>query len=195
MVETAHELFLHGLSDVLDAERQLVEALSQQAESAGNEQLKKAFENHLKQTQGQVERLEQVFEQLEEEAQDTDCRGMQGLIEEVDNFKQEQPSPDILDVFLVGAAAKVESYEIRAYEELIQLATDMDHKKAVRLLQQNLREEQQTLKKMEGFAKKIKPERSGMEEEEIEEKGQEDRQNSRNRKGSSSSRGKSRKAA
>ncbi|HEX2331059.1 MAG TPA: DUF892 family protein [Candidatus Angelobacter sp.] len=187
MVETAHELFLHGLSDVLDAERKLVEALSEQAESADNEQLRKALENHQKQTQGQVERLEQVFEDLGEEAQDTECSGMQGLIEEVENFKEEQPSPDILDVFMIGAAAKVESYEIHAYEDLIQLGTDMGHKKAVRLLQQNLREEQQTLKKMEGFAKKIKPERSGMEEEEE----QETERGSRSR----SSRGRSRKAA
>jgi ferritin-like metal-binding protein YciE len=112
---------------------------------------------------------------------------MQGLIEEVENFKEKQPSPDILDVFMIGAAAKVESYEIHAYEDLIQLGTDMGHKKAVRLLQQNLREEQQTLKKMEGFAKKIKPERSGMEEEEE----QETERGSRSR----SSRGRSRKAA
>lgn len=195
MVETAHELFLHGLSDVLDAERQLVEALNEQAESADNEQLKKALENHQKQTQGQVERLEQVFEELGEEAKETDCRGMQGLIEEVQNFKEEQPSPDILDVFMVGAASKVESYEIHAYEELIRLANDMGHKKAVRLLQQNLREEQQTLKKMEGFSKKIKPARSGMEE--MEEEGQEagGRESSRSRKSPSSSRGRSRKAA
>ncbi len=189
-METAHELFIHGLADVLDAERKLVDALSEQAESAQNEQLRKAFENHRKQTQGQVERLEQVFEELGETAEETECHGMKGLIEEVENFKEEQPSPDILDVFLVDAAAKVESYEIRAYESLIQLATDMEHKKAARLLQQNLREEQQTLKKMESFAKKIKPERSGMEEEEEESAG-----GTRGRKSSSSSRGRSRKAA
>ena len=92
---------------------------------------------------------------------------MAGLLEELETFKsEEEPSPDILDVFAVGAAAKVESYEICAYESLIQLARDMGHNKAVKLLQQNLKEEQQTLKKMEAFSKKIKPEQSGMEEEE-----------------------------
>jgi ferritin-like metal-binding protein YciE len=170
-MQTAHELFLHELADMLDAERQLVDALGEQAEGAGNQQLSKAFAAHQKQTEKQVQRLEQVFETLGEEAQETECKGLKGLLEELETFKQEEePSPDILDVFSIGAAAKVESYEIRAYESLIELARDMGHNKAVRLLQQNLNEEQQTLKKMQGFSKKIKPEQSGMEEEEGEER-------------------------
>lgn len=170
-MQTAHELFLHELSDMLDAERKLVDALGEQAESASNSQLQKAFQSHQAQTEKQVQRLEQVFEQLEEQPEETECKGMKGLIEEVDTFKQEDPSEDILDVFSIGAAAKVEAYEINAYESLIQLAKDMGHNKAVRLLQQNLKEEQQTLKKMQGFSKKIKPEQSGMEEEEETERG------------------------
>lgn len=170
-MQTAHELFLHELADMLDAERKLVDALSEQADGAENQQLAKAFAAHQKQTEKQVERLEQVFEQLGEEPQDTECKGMAGLLEELETFKQEEePSPDILDVFSIGAAAKVESYEICAYESLIELARDMGHNKAVRLLQQNLKEEQQTLKKMQSFSKKIKPAQSGMEEEEAEEK-------------------------
>ncbi len=170
-MQTAHELFLHELSDMLDAERKLVDALGEQAESASNSQLQKAFQSHQAQTEKQVQRLEQVFEQLEEQPEETECKGMKGLIEEVETFKQEDPSEDILDVFSIGAAAKVEAYEINAYESLIQLAKDMGHNKAVRLLQQNLKEEQQTLKKMQGFSKKIKPEQSGMEEEEETERG------------------------
>jgi ferritin-like metal-binding protein YciE len=170
-MQTAHELFLHELADMLDAERQLVEALGEQAEGAGNQQLSKAFAAHQAQTEKQVQRLEQVFETLGEEAEETECKGLKGLLEELETFKEEEePSPDILDVFSIGAAAKVESYEINAYESLIQLGRDMGHTKAVRLLQQNLKEEQQTLKKMQGFSKKIKPEQSGMEEEETEER-------------------------
>jgi ferritin-like metal-binding protein YciE len=179
-MQTAHELFLHELSDMLDAERKLVDALGEQAESASNSQLQKAFQSHQAQTEKQVQRLEQVFEQLEEQPEETECKGMKGLIEEVETFKQEDPSEDILDVFSIGAAAKVEAYEINAYESLIQLAKDMGHNKAVRLLQQNLKEEQQTLKKMQGFSKKIKPEQSGMEEEE----GGEERQSSSRRRSS-----------
>jgi ferritin-like metal-binding protein YciE len=165
-MQTAHELFLHELADMLDAERKLVQALGEQAGEASNPQLQKAFASHQAQTEKQVQRLEQVFEQLGEQPQDTECKGLKGLLEELETFKSEGPSEDILDVFSIGAASKVESYEINAYESLITLARDMGHTKALRLLQQNLKEEQQTLKKMQGFARKIKPEQSGMEEEE-----------------------------
>jgi ferritin-like metal-binding protein YciE len=181
-MQTAHELFLHELSDILDAERKLVDALGEQAEGAGNPQLQKAFASHQAQTEKQLQRLEQAFEQLGEEPENTECKGLKGLLEELESFKEEEPSPDILDVFSVGAAAKVEAYEINAYESLIQLARDMGHTKAVKLLQQNLKEEQQTLKKMQAFSKKIKPEQSGMEEEE-------------EPRGASRGRGRSRRAA
>jgi ferritin-like metal-binding protein YciE len=165
-MQTAHELFLHELADMLDAERKLVDALGEQAGEASNPQLQKAFASHQAQTEKQVQRLEQIFEQLGEQPEQTECKGLKGLLEELETFKSEDPSEDILDVFSIGAAAKVESYEINAYESLINLARDMDHNKAVKLLQQNLKEEQQTLKKMQGFARKIKPEQMGMEEEE-----------------------------
>jgi ferritin-like metal-binding protein YciE len=168
-MQTAHELFLHELADMLDAERKLVDALGEQAGEAANPQLQKAFASHQAQTEKQVQRLEQIFEQLGEQPEETECKGLKGLLEELETFKsEEEPSEDILDVFSIGAASKVESYEINAYESLINLARDMGHNKAVKLLQQNLKEEQATLKKMQGFSKKIKPEQSGMEEEEEE---------------------------
>lgn len=168
-MQTAHELFIHELTDMLDAERKLVQALGEQAEESSRPEVQKAFQNHQKQTEGQVERLEQCFEILGEEPEQSECRGMKGLIEEHDAFKEEDPSPDILDIFNVGAATKVEHYEISGYESLIRLADLMEHKKVSKLLSQNLREEQQTLKKMEGFSKKLEPENMGMEEEEEEE--------------------------
>jgi len=181
-MQTAHELFLHELADMLDAERRLVEALGEQAGEASNPQLQKAFASHQAQTEKQVQRLEQVFEQLGEQPEETECKGLKGLLEELETFKsEEEPAEDILDVFSIGAASKVESYEINAYESLINLARDMGHNKAVKLLQQNLKEEQATLKKLQGFAKKIKPEQSGMEEEE-EESGQRSRSASGNRR-------------
>jgi ferritin-like metal-binding protein YciE len=168
-METAHELFLHELTDMLDAERRLVEALGEQAEESSRSDLKSAFTSHQRQTEKQVQRLEQAFESLDEEPEETECAGIQGLITEHENFKEEDPSPDILDVFNVGAAQKVESYEICAYEGLLELANSMGHKEAARLISQNLKEEQQTLKKMQSFSKKIKPERTGMEESEEQE--------------------------
>jgi ferritin-like metal-binding protein YciE len=165
-MQTAHELFLHELGDMLDAEKKLVEALGEQAEESSRPEVKKAFEMHQKQTEGQVERLQQVFEELGESPDESECKGIKGLKEEHDAFKEEDPSEDLLDIFNVGAAKKVEKYEITAYESLIELAGQMGHTRASKLLNQNLREEQQTLKRMEALGKKLKPERMGMEEEE-----------------------------
>jgi ferritin-like metal-binding protein YciE len=169
-MHTAHELFLHELGDILNAERNLLEALQEQADAVTDETLQKAITDHRAQTEKQVERLEQVFEDLGEEPEEAECKGVKGLIAEWKSFKEEEnPAEDILNVATISAAAKVESYEINAYESLIQLAQDMEHTKAAKLLQQNLKEEQQTLKKMQSFAKKIKPELSGMEEAEEDE--------------------------
>jgi ferritin-like metal-binding protein YciE len=167
-METAHELFVHEMQDMLDAENQLVEALGKQAEESSRPELKKAFQSHQAQTEKQVQRLEQAFQSIGTEAEESECTGIRGLIEEHDNFKGEDPSPDILDIFNVGAAEKVESYEICAYEGLIRMAKMMGHTKAAQLLGQNLKEEEATLKKMEGFSKKLKPEKMGMGEDEEE---------------------------
>lgn len=166
-MQTAHELFIYELQDMLDAEQQLVEALGSQAQESSRPELQKAFQSHQAQTEKQVERLRQVFEEIGEDPEEVECKGIRGLIEEHDHFKEEEdPSEDLMDIFNAGAAGKVESYEICAYESLIRLAKQMGHTKAERLLNQNLKEEQQTLKKMQGFSKKLKPENMGMEDEE-----------------------------
>ena len=98
-MQTAHELFIHELNDMLDAERKLVEALGEQAENASNPQLQKALASHQAQTEKQVQRLEQAFESIEAEPEQTECKGIKGLIEEYETFKEQIPSVDILDVF------------------------------------------------------------------------------------------------
>jgi ferritin-like metal-binding protein YciE len=193
-MQTAHELFLHELSDMLDAEQKLVEALGKQAEESSRPDLQKAFESHRAQTEKQVQRIEQVFESLDEESEDAECKGIKGIIEEHDEFMEEEdPAEDLIDIFNAGAACKVESYEIASYTSLIQLAQQMGHTKAVKLLSQNLKEEQQTLKKMEGFVKKLKPERLMDEEEEGEEGSEEMEEASSERK--QPSRGRARRVA
>lgn len=182
-MQTAHEFFLHELGDMLDAEQKLVQALGDQAEESSRPELQKAFQGHQAQTEKQVERLRQVFQSVDAEPEETECKGLKGLIEEHDSFKEEDPSEDLMDIFNVGAATKVERYEISSYESLIRLAELMGHKKAAKLLNQNLKEEQQTLTKMEGFSKKLKPENLGMEDMEGEEET------------GGSSRGRSRRAA
>jgi ferritin-like metal-binding protein YciE len=169
-MQTAHELFVHELTDMLDAEKQLVEALGKQAEEVTNSELKKGIVAHQKQTQKQAERLQQVFEELGESPEESECKGIRGLIEEHQTFVQEEePSPDLIDIFTTGADIKVERYEISAYESLVRMAQMMKHRKAVQLLRENLREEQQTEKKLAALSKKLKPENMGMGEEEEEE--------------------------
>jgi ferritin-like metal-binding protein YciE len=157
-MQTGKELFLHELSDMLDAERRILETLSQQSEESSNSALQSAFQSHHKQTQGQIERLQQCFELIDEQAEEAECAAIKGLHEEHENMLDEGPSPDIMDVFNVTAAIKVERYEISSYESLIRLAELLKLSKIVRLLKQNLKEEEQTLKKVTTLAAKIKPE-------------------------------------
>jgi ferritin-like metal-binding protein YciE len=165
-MQTAHELFTHELSDMLDGERKFLEITGSMAEEATRPDLKKGFEAHRAQTEKQIERLEQCFQELGEEPEEAECAGVKGLMEEHQNFQQEEPSEDILDIFDATAAIKGERYEISAYESLIRLADMMEHKKVSRLLNQNLKEEEQMLKRLDGLAKKLKPENMGMEDEE-----------------------------
>lgn len=165
-MQTGHELFVHGLNDMLDCEHQLVEALEKLAGDSSNPQLKKAFEQHREETEGHVERLEQCFELLGEEQEETECHGIRGIVAEKESFSEEDPSDDLINVFNVGAAIKSETYEICEYKSLIDMAREMNHKKVAQLLNQNLKQEQAALSKMEAFYKKIKPEQMMSEEEE-----------------------------
>ncbi len=191
-MQTAHELFIHELTDMLDAEQNLVEALGKQAEESSRPELQKAFQSHQAQTEKQVERLRQCFDLLGEQPEDAECKGIRGLIAEHDTFiEEEDPAEDLVDIFNTGAAEKVESYEICAYEGLIRMADLMEHTKVSKLLNQNLKEEQQTLKKMQAFSKKLKPENLGMDEEDSEES--EEEQADSDKKGSRSSGSKQRR--
>src|SRR5438270_2302959 len=156
-MQTRHELFVHGLNDMMYAERQLVEALGELAGDSSREDLKTAFEQHRRETEEQVRRLEQCFKLLGETPEDTECHGIRGLVAEKKAFSEEDPSEDLVDVFNVGAAIKAESYEICEYESLVDMAREMKHTKVAQLLNRNLKEEKATLKKMEGFSDKVKP--------------------------------------
>ena len=156
-MRTGHEFFVHGLNDIMDAERQLVAALEENANDSSRADLKRAFQQHRKETEGQIKRLEQCFEFLGEEPEETECHGIRGLVAEKKAFSEEDPSNDLVDVFNVGAAIKAESYEICEYESLIEMAREMKHSKVAQLLGQTLKEEKATLKKMEAFSEKVKP--------------------------------------
>ncbi|MFN2431571.1 MAG: ferritin-like domain-containing protein [Gemmatimonadota bacterium] len=156
MAENAQELFEHELKDIYDAEHKLVKALAKMAKDVEDEKLSQGFEQHRQVTEGQIERLEQVFELLDTRAERQPCAGIDGLIREYTKFvREEKPEGPVLDVFATGAAKKVEHYEIVAYKGLIELAEQLDLSEAAELLQQSLREEEQTAQKLERIGKQL----------------------------------------
>jgi ferritin-like metal-binding protein YciE len=153
-MQTLHELFVHGLNDILDAEQQLVPALQALASDSSREDLKEAFESHRSETEGHVRRLQECFELLGEHPQNTECRGVRRLIDEQKTFQEKDPAEGVVDVFNLGAAIKSGTYEVREYESLIDMAREMRHTQVERLLAENLREERAALKKLAGFSKR-----------------------------------------
>src|SRR5436190_19659207 len=138
------DLFLHGLKDVYNAEKQLVKALPKMAKAASSEKLRAGFEEHLAQTEGQVERLETIFKSLGVPARGVKCAAMEGLVEEGSEMIHEDAEPAVKDAGLIAAAQKVEHYEIATYGTLVAFAELLGHADAVELLQQTLQEEKET---------------------------------------------------
>ena len=138
---TLEDLYTDLLKDLYSAEKQLVKALPKMAKNAQSPDLQKAFQNHLKQTEGHVERIERIFSELEGSPRGKKCVGMEGLIEEGNELLQEDVEPDVLDAGLIAAAQKVEHYEIASYGTARTWANRLGYDKAARLLQQTLEEE------------------------------------------------------
>jgi ferritin-like metal-binding protein YciE len=154
---TPKELFVHALKDVYYAEKVLTRTLPQLANEAGDKELTKAFQTHLDETRKQVENLEQVFRNMGRGAEAQPCPGIEGIKKEHDEFMQENPmSPPIVrDVFLTNAASRAEHYEIAAYTGLIEQARALGERDSVKLLQENLRQEKDALKKVESISKRL----------------------------------------
>ncbi|HYO25005.1 MAG TPA: ferritin-like domain-containing protein [Lacipirellulaceae bacterium] len=137
-------LFLHELQDLYSAEKQLIAALPKMAKKASSEELKGAFEKHLEQTKGQQERLETIFKDLELSTGRHKCKAMEGLIEEASELMKEDAEPGVLDAALIGAAQRVEHYEIAGYGTARTFAEMLGHTDAAQLLQETLDEEKDT---------------------------------------------------
>lgn len=160
------DLFLDILKDTYDAERQLSKALPKMAKAASDETLKTAFEDHLEETQEQIQRLEQIFEMLGKPARGKKCVAMQGLIEEGKEIMEEDAPEAVLDAALIAAAQKVEHYEIAAYGTLATYAELLEMTDALPLLQKTLDEEKTADSKLTEVATSINYE---AEEQEVEE--------------------------
>lgn len=151
-LNTLEDLFLHELKDVYSAEKQLLKALPKMAKAASSENLKAAFEEHLEQTQGQVERLEQIFQELGKSPRGPKCEAMEGLIEEGKSLMEEDAEPAVGDAALICAGQKVEHYEIATYGTLKTWAQLLGYENAVELLNETLNEEKETDEKLTELA-------------------------------------------
>lgn len=154
-IENLQDLYLEELRDIYDAEQQLTKALPQLAKSANNRQLVKAFEDHLKQTQEHVSRLESVFEQNGKKAKGKSCKGMQGLIAEGKEMIKEKADESARDAGLIAAAQRVEHYEIAAYGTVCAYAELLGRKNDLKLLQRTLKEEKDTDAKLTKLAMRV----------------------------------------
>lgn len=156
-VTSPKELFVHELQDMYYAEKTLTKVLPKLADEASDRELSQAFSSHLKETEKHVANLEKVFEKLGERAQAEPCPGIEGIKREHDEFMEEQQNghSELIDAFLTGAAARTEHYEIAAYTGLVSKARALGERESVELLEQNLRQEKDALKKVESISKRI----------------------------------------
>ena len=151
-MESIEELFEHELKDILGGEQALVDALEQMAQESSDRDIKKAYAQHRKETQGQIKRIEKIFRSLGQKPEAETCAGIEGLIKEKKAFMREKPTAELLEFFNVGAAQKVERYEITSYESLIDMADKLGLTDAVELLEENLQEEEAALNKLKAIA-------------------------------------------
>jgi ferritin-like metal-binding protein YciE len=151
-MENLERLFVDELKDVYNAEKQIVAALPRMADAAQSEELRTAFRDHLKQTQGHVERLEKILDGMGEDKTGKKCEGMEGIIKEADHLLHDGLDPDVMDAALIGAAQKVEHYEIATYGTLRTFAEHLGEEEAAGLLQKTLDEEDETDRKLTDLA-------------------------------------------
>lgn len=147
-VKAMEELFIHELSDIYSAEKQMTKALPRLAKAAESEQLAAAFQAHLEETEGQVERVEQVSEVLGIKLKRIKCAAMEGLVEESKDVIDEVKEGPLRDAALIGGAQKAEHYEIASYGTLCALAKQLGYKDAIPLLKATLEEEKATDEKL-----------------------------------------------
>lgn len=146
------ELYLNELRDLYSAETQLIEALPKMAEAASDPELKSAFSSHLRETQGHTQRLEQIFNALGTDASGATCQAMKGLIKEGEDYVGAGGDDAVRDAGLIGAAQRVEHYEIAGYGTARSLAERLGESAAAKLLQQTLDEEGAADKKLTSIA-------------------------------------------
>ena len=146
--DSLEKLFLEELKDMYNAEKQILRALPKMAKAAESPELERAFTKHLRETEGQVQRLERIFKDLGQAARGKACKGMEGIIEEGKEVLEKEGEPAVIDAALIASAQRVEHYEIAAYGCLRTYAQLLGHSQAEQLLQQTLEEEEAADRKL-----------------------------------------------
>jgi ferritin-like metal-binding protein YciE len=155
MSEGLKELYIDELKDLYNAENQLVKALPKMAKTASSEELRQGFEEHLEQTRGHVQRLEKIFKSLGESPKGKKCKGMEGLVAEGAEVMEEDFEDSVMDAALIGAAQRVEHYEIAAYGTVCAFAEELGESEQASLLNETLEEEKETDEKLTKLAEQI----------------------------------------
>jgi ferritin-like metal-binding protein YciE len=168
MSDGLKELYVDELKDLYSAENQLLKALPKMAKAASSDELRQGFEVHLEQTKGHVQRLEKIFEALEESPKGKRCKGMEGLVEEGAEVMEEDFEGSLMDAALIGAAQRVEHYEIAAYGTVCAFAKELGETEQVSLLTETLEEEKETNEKLTKLAQHINTQANGVGKEEAE---------------------------
>jgi ferritin-like metal-binding protein YciE len=154
-IDTLEILLEEELKDIYDAEKRLVKALPKMAKAANSPELKQALEEHLEVTKTQVQRLEQAFELLEKPAKSKPCAGMKGLIEEGEEVLSEEATDDLKDAAIIGAAQRVEHYEMAAYGTARTFAERLGHTEVAVLLEETLNEEKEADEKLTEISEQL----------------------------------------
>lgn len=147
-LETMKDLLLDELQDLYSSETQITKALPKMAKTSSNPELKQAFESHLKETEGHVQRLEKIFKQLNEKSKGKTCEGMKGLLKEGEERIKEGGEREVVDAGLISAAQRVEHYEIAAYGSARTFAEMLNESEVANLLSQTLEEEKSADQKL-----------------------------------------------
>ncbi|ENJ0026980.1 ferritin-like domain-containing protein [Escherichia coli] len=152
-IKSVEDIFIHLLSDTYSAEKQLTKALSKLSRSAYSDKLTAAFQSHIDETHGQIERIDQVVDSEDGlKLKRIKCAAMEGLIEEANEVIESTDKNEVRDAALIAAAQKVEHYEIASYGTLVTLAEQLGYKKAAKLLKETLEEEKATDVKLTDLA-------------------------------------------
>ncbi|PYJ19391.1 MAG: ferritin-like domain-containing protein [Verrucomicrobia bacterium] len=154
-LDTLKTLYINELRDLYNAENQLLKALPKMAKAASSQELKDAFEKHLQQTESHVERLEQVFQELDEKPKGKTCHAMKGLIEEGSEILHKDGDESVIDAGIIVAAQKVEHYEIASYGSVRTFAQLLGKDRSADLLQTTLEEESETNELLNKLAEDI----------------------------------------